>query len=744
MGEKRKMVEDILSKVTMPVTGSRHKRELELVEEQYRAIFEYTGTGVIVIAPDLTIIQANHKASELSGYPLEILNSGRKWTEFVQDQPEIEKILTMRDRRLHGDKDVPIQYETTFVHADGSHKHLLLSVSRIPGSDNILSSFIDITDLVRYRTLLEESESRFRETAELLPVIICEFDMDMKFRYVNQLGCEIFNYSPVDILSNQITVDQFFVAEEREHLHASIRRRFTEENRLPEEYRMVTSTGEIRTFLIISSLIMRHGESAGLRSSLIDITEMRRIEESLVEREKRLRTIFDSSPIGITILSADGVPQEMNRAFRHLFQLDLFGNVPLPSLFGPLSITADQLVSGTFEQICGFRFVGTPESTILEPIQSDSICYSWHITNLEESGSPLYLCQVFDITEAYLSAKKRLFEAESMVENLKSELTRRSVFDHLNSRNHSLQAQFEMVPTIASTNATLLITGDSGTGKELLATTVHKISDRKEKPFVAINCGALPENLLESELFGHKAGAFTDAKSDRKGKFLAADGGTLFLDEIGEISSPMQVKLLRVLQERSFQPIGSDKDIAVDVRIIAATNRDLAAMVREGTFREDLYYRIKVLQLHLPPLRDRKSDIPLLVDHFISVLNVRYNKKISGISADALDLILGYGFPGNIRELQNILEHAFVFCAGSRIEPEHLPEELRRSTPYVRQSGMISLDSVSSLKELESIYIHHRIEQNGGNKTETAQALGMHKATLFRKLKKRGVSGDLE
>ncbi len=723
-----------LGKVSLSGQSRKFQKELELVAEQYESIFEYTGAGMIVIGPDMTIIRANRKAREISGRTSEQLRDGHKWTEFIATSDEENHILDIREHRIAGESKLPIQYETSITHANGTELQILVNVSQIPGSENILSSFIDITDLHNTHIKLQDSEQRFKETADLLPVIICEFTPDMHFSYVNNKGYEIFGYSKDDINNNNISFTQFFPEEEIPHAISGVKDRWANPQDKPQEYQMVTATGEVRDFLILSSVIRNQDQVTGLRSCLVDITEVKQIENELVNSEHRLRAIVDTSPIGITVLDEKGFPQEMNKSFQKLFQLDEFAIGKLPSLFDHLSYSSSK--DSTSETECGIRFIKSDASDSFEIISVDSVMYSWHITELDENDSVQYLCQVIDITERFNSTQKRIDEAEKLVKGLEEKLKRSSSEPNLISRSENLQTQFEMLPTIAATSATLLINGESGTGKEVLANSVHRMSDRKKKPFVAINCGALPDNLLESELFGHKAGAFTDAKKDRKGKFLSANGGTIFLDEIGEISPQMQVKLLRVLQERTITPLGSDDSISVDVRIITATNRNLTDMVQEGTFRGDLYYRIKVLTFTLPPLRDRRADIPLLCDTFISQFNSSYNKSIERVSPNALNTILSFSFPGNIRELQNVIEHAVIFCNSSSIECEHLPPELRDESNPAFTGTLVNLDQISSFEELEAIYLQKMIEKNGGNKTETARVLGMHKATLFRKLKR--------
>jgi PAS domain S-box-containing protein len=289
--------------------------------------------------------------------------------------------------------------------------------------------------------------------------------------------------------------------------------------------------------------------------------------------------------------------------------------------------------------------------------------------------------------EGHIVGGAETFRDLSELESLRSELEGKSRIGDLVSHSPLMQKVLEVLPAIAASPSTVLVLGETGTGKELVARTIHSFSPRREKPFVAVNCGALPDTLLESELFGYKAGAFTGAVKDKPGRFTLARGGTLFLDEIGEVSPALQVKLLRVLQERSYEPLGSTRSETADVRIIVATNRDLAGRMQEGHFREDLYYRVNVVRVELPPLRRRKEDIPLLAAQFIERFNRLQGKAISGISAETLSLLMAHAWPGNVRELENAIERAFIMCPKGLIGIEHLPEEL---TAYNASAAAVS------------------------------------------------------
>ncbi|HEB51409.1 MAG TPA: PAS domain-containing protein [Desulfobulbus sp.] len=330
------------------------------------------------------------------------------------------------------------------------------------------------------------------------------------------------------------------------------------------------------------------------------------------------------------------------------------------------------------------------------------------------------------------------FKDLTEVTRLRRRLSEESKKTGIISRSPRMQKILSVLPEFARSESTILILGESGTGKELIAQVIHKLSPRKDKPFVAVNSGALPDTLLESELFGYKAGAFTDARKDRKGRFAAAEGGSLFLDEIGDISQAMQVKLLRVIQSRTYEPLGSNTPVKTDVRIITATNRKLDEMVRNKEFREDLYYRLNVVKIELPPLRERMEDLPILIDHFIQRFNRQRNKKISGISDEALAILKGYDFPGNIRELENIIEYAFIMCHDAAILPRHLPEDfLDRSN----SGGKAVLRQPMTLAEVEKQAILEALKRNDYKKMKTCRELGISKDTLRRKLKAYGVDG---
>ena len=327
------------------------------------------------------------------------------------------------------------------------------------------------------------------------------------------------------------------------------------------------------------------------------------------------------------------------------------------------------------------------------------------------------------------------FRDLSTIEELRKQLSRNYSFQDIISKNRRILEIFDILPGIAESDSTVLIEGESGVGKELFARAIHNLSRRSKKPIVTINCGALPDTLLESELFGYKAGAFTDARKDKPGRFALAEGGTIFLDEIGDISPALQVRLLRVLQERIYEPLGSVASLKADIRIITATNKSLEELIKEGKFREDMYYRVNVIKLKLPPLRERKEDIPLLAYHFISRFNHLKRKNVSEISPDVMALFMSYDFPGNIRELENIIEHAFVLNRTGVIEIRDLPESIQPRTDAKPPEA-------NSIDDIEKHFITEVLRKNSWNRSRTASELNMHKTTLWRKMKKLGIKSE--
>ncbi len=365
-------------------------------------------------------------------------------------------------------------------------------------------------------------------------------------------------------------------------------------------------------------------------------------------------------------------------------------------------------------------------------------------------GAYDYLCKPIKPDEVIILIDKALEIRNLRRENknLKKELKNKYGFKNIIGSSPAMKEVFSLIEKVADTDSTVLITGESGTGKELIAHAIHYASDRKDKPFIPVNCAAIPEELLESELFGHEKGAFTHAIKTRIGRFELANKGTIFLDEIGEMSPSLQVKLLRVLQERKFERVGGVKTISVDIRVVAATNKDLETEVKEGKFREDLFYRLNVIPIHIPPLRERPSDIPLLVDYFLRKYSKGKGRKVEGVSEDAMKILMKYDWPGNVRELENIIERLVILSNGKTIKKEDLPiqiiekvgAQISTALPTgemeIPEEGLSLSEAVSNL---EKTLILKALERTGGIKNRAAKLLKMNRTTLIEKMKKLGL-----
>jgi len=433
-----------------------------------------------------------------------------------------------------------------------------------------------------------------------------------------------------------------------------------------------------------------------------------------------LRTIFDNLPEGVVVL----LDHEMNIVAAN------------KTISGFLGFKLEDIIGEKSDQLFIDDFTGLAE-IIKETIQNNRPVKNFSLECTSKNGDT----RSFLVNTALISKTEDSKGAVVLILNDISEVTRLRQRDpgnigygELMGNSQKMQELYAVIDTLKDYNTATLITGETGTGKELVARAIHFASDRSTKPFIPVQCSALPEQLMESELFGHVKGSFTGATKDKQGRFVIANTGTLFLDEIGTLSETAQIKLLRILQEKVVEPIGSDKRIPVDVRILSATNRDLSELVGRGLFRSDLYYRLRVFQIEIPPLRERKTDIPVLVDHFISRLNRYYNKKILGVSQKVYKKLMAYYWPGNVRELENTLEHAFVLATGGLLELRHFPADIRLFDLNHRP-----LKSPEINLSLEEENIRRALIASLGNINKAADYLKMHRATLWRKMREFGI-----
>ncbi|MBN2529205.1 MAG: sigma 54-interacting transcriptional regulator [Deltaproteobacteria bacterium] len=564
---------------------------------------------------------------------------------------------------------------------------------------------------------------RFADTAELLPVIICEVDRAFQITYVNETGYRVTGYSNEDFAKG-VGLNQLIPPEDAAKAGGNLQKILAGETVGSQEYRIIHKDGTLGEYQMNSAPIFQDGAVVGIRSTLTDVRERNRIRRELQQSEEKFRRIFYQSPIAVAIFDDDGILIDSNGAFQRILPAIQYRHVSvqLEALL-PIS-TEGRAVLNRGAVLKGEQRFDT------ENREKHTLLMEWSLTPLGAiGGAQHYLLQMLDVTAQRLKEE----EDRKVIAHLRQEAAGNYTFGNLVTRSPRMKQIFQMLGPVADANTNVLINGESGTGKEMIARAIHANGNRSDKPFVAFNCSALPDNLIESELFGYLAGAFTDAKKNKPGKFSLADGGVVFLDEIGDISGAMQAKLLRVLQEKTFEPLGATQSVKVDVRVIAATNRNLQEMVYKGEFREDLFYRLNVVRIPLPPLRERTMDIPALCEHFISRFNRIFNKNIKGFTGAAMNVLMSNPFPGNIRQLENTVEHSFVFCNETHIDVRHLPDEVG-GVPATAGSELLT--RFSSFEELEASYLKAIITDCNGSKIKAARRLGVHKTTLFRKLKK--------
>jgi len=460
------------------------------------------------------------------------------------------------------------------------------------------------------------------------------------------------------------------------------------------------------------------------KDNLLRVTDMAIRHKMLVEEREKYRSnmeaIFRSVKDAIISVDKDMVITGMNDAAGRVCN---FSGGAVGQKFRDWS-------SG-----CGHRCAKALEDTIRKGVSVESQRFSCAAGGSREQIISLTTSPLLDSSGSFAGAVLVLRD-ETRLDYLEQTLQERSKCHNLIGQSQKMQKVYALIDNLADVDTTVMITGESGTGKELVAEALHHCGSRSEKPLVKVNCSALSENLLESELFGHVKGAFTGAYRDKIGRLEIAKGGTIFFDEIGDISQAVQVRLLRVLQEKTFERVGDAKPTKVDVRIIVATNKDLKELVREGAFREDLFYRLKVVEIALPPLRERRGDIPPLVDHFIFKFHKRINKPIPSVSDEVMETLMNYHWPGNVRELEHAVEHAFIVCRDSVISREHLPGELRSST-----SGP-SMSSHDHKQPTDHESIVEALKKSGWNKAKAARLLGINRRTIYRKMKEYGISED--
>lgn len=466
------------------------------------------------------------------------------------------------------------------------------------------------------------------------------------------------------------------------------------------------------------------GNNIGLIVNFRDIEEVYKLHADLYTENTRLISILNSITDGVLTIDNEWRITSFNPAAERIT------GHKAENVMGKQCYNVMQ--SKTCKTDCPLRKTMATKMPIYD--------YEIEINNAQDKIVPISVNTALLIDEQNnIIGGVETFRDLSIFKKLTEELHDKYSYEKIIGRDKKMQKVYNLLETISPINTTVLITGETGTGKELVARAIHHNSPRKHKPFIKIDCAAIPETLIESELFGYKKGAFTDARGDKPGKFQLADKGTIFLDEISNIPLSVQAKLLRVIEEQTFEPLGGVKTIRVDARIIAATNLDLQKSIAQGTFRQDLYYRINVVLVTLPPLRARSGDIPLLVSHFITVFNKKFGKAISRLSQNAMDVLIDYPWPGNVRQLEHAIEHAFIHCTGKTIHVHHLPDDINHSYVVLKPTLM---KNKNPLLKMEQDVIVETLRQNKGNRRKTADALGISRITLWRKMKKHQITNE--
>lgn len=564
-------------------------------------------------------------------------------------------------------------------------------------------------------TSLQESLERYETILDDLDVYLGETDLEGNITFINDAGCRLAE------LSRRILLGLHYKSWTDPNTAERIRQIYEKIyiTGIPVKniiFEAIDKHGRRRTVDQSISLIRNaEGVITGFRNVSLDITERKEAENKLTEHRSRLEAIFRSVKDAIITVDPNLMVIEANKSMENICGTEVKEIVgkEFPQCQSHCSQACHEVLRQTLEK----------KTAVKEyRIECDNQHRLQQVVSL--SSSPL-----LDPQGKFMGAVLVIRDI-TLLRDLERELRERNQFQNIIGRNKEMQDIYNLLEDLANLDTTVLVTGESGTGKELVARALHYSGKRAFKPFIAVSCSALAESLLESELFGHVRGAFTGAIKDKQGRFQAANGGTILLDEIGDISPMIQLKLLRVLQEKEFERVGESTPQKVDVRVIASTNKALKEKVKKGEFRQDLYYRLKVVEVALPPLRERLEDLPLLVDHFRCSFNERFKKNVEGISNEVLSTFMDYNWPGNVRELEHVMEHAFVLCHGATITMHHLPPDLRNfeqindlpqiKTPVKKFNG--GQDILDALKK------------TGWNKTKAARLLGISRQTVYRKI----------
>jgi two-component system, NtrC family, response regulator HydG len=599
------------------------------------------------------------------------------------------------------------------------------STTTCQGRPASVGHLIDLTPFKKIEESLRDFPERYQTVVNEVEDGVAEVDLNGTLTYIDKVVCRNWGYSRQEELIG-INYRSYMDEETAKSVYEAFNKVFR--TGIPGKfivYEIIAKDGRRRIVEDSVSLIRDvDGRITGFRTVNRDITDRRAAERELAEHRSRLEAIFRSVKDAIITVDPKLRVIEANESTEAICGIavkEIAGKTFSQSL-NHCSKSCSEVLRLTLEK----------KMTIKE-YRVECGHQQRHQQTVSVSSSPL-----LDPEGKFMGAVLVIRDI-TLLRDLERELRERHQFQNIIGRSKKMQDTYRLLEDLANLETTVLITGESGTGKDLVARALHYSGQRAFKPFVTVNCSALAESLLESELFGHVKGAFTGAIKDKQGRFQAANGGTILLDEIGDISPLIQLKLLRVLQEKEFERVGESIPQRVDVRVIACTNKDLKEKVRKGEFRQDLYYRLKVVEVSLPPLRERLEDLPLLVDHFCRSFNERFKKNVEGISNEVLGRFMDYPWPGNVRELEHVMEHAFVLCRGGVITLEHLPSEIR---DYER-TEKIAIPKIPVKGSRQDQEILNALNKTGWNKAKAARQLGISRRTIYRKISKHTFGNEI-
>jgi PAS domain S-box-containing protein len=688
------------------VLGTLHKLTSAIFSDaiQRKLILDNLTEAVFTVDKDLNITSFNKAAESLMGIPeKEALT--RKCTDLFLLPPENDFCIIGRvllEKR-------PLNKLTRFLQVGDRIVPVMVNASPLTDNNGEMvggvQSFQEIQEIFQRQLVLDNAFDG-----------VFTVDMEYKITLFNKAAEQIVGVSQETILGKAFT-DVLYPADRKPEIHdTSLAKAIQSGKPVVEEcFYLTTARGDILPLSIrFAPLIDARGSVVGGVATFRDVTD-----------QILNQYILDSVTDGVFTVNHNFVITSFNKALEKI-----------------TGYRAEEVMGTHCSEIFCSEICGTEKCPMATAIQSglSPSMQTMEIQTRDGRSVPVsVIANVLSDNMGNIIGGVEMVRDLTEINELRRRLANEGAEQGILTRSPKMNRILSVLPEFARSDATILILGESGTGKELIAQTIHAQSNRSENPFVAVNSGALPDTLLESELFGYKAGAFTDAKKDKKGRFAAAEKGTLFLDEIGDISPAMQVKLLRVIQSKTYEPLGANTPVKTDVRIIAATNRNLEEMVQEGSFREDLYYRLNVVKIDLPPLRERMEDIPLLVEHFINKFNRQRNRNVEGVSEEVLSILIHHDYPGNIRELENIIEYAFILCHEGLILPQHLPEWLTAG-----RDGGEAVTGPLTLKDMERKTIIEALKRNDFKKMKTCRELGISKDTLRRKIETYKIEIDAD